>query len=418
MPGVGPRRAAAFRRLGIRGVADLILHLPLRYEHEHPEQTIAEARALVGSGAGAEANITVRGEVATVRTVPARRSRIDATLEDDTGTIKLIWFNSPWLRDKLHPGLPIRVWGKVKPYREDLQLVNPRWEALDPDEPPAPRAERYRPVYPGSEEVPSAWIERAVEAVLDPVLETLDDHLHPAYRRASALPTLAEALGLVHRPDDEGDAPRGRRRLAFDELLLLQLGVMLKRHHRRESLRAVALKHNAAIDAHITARFPFELTPGQRSAIDTIAADLRSEQPMNRLLQGDVGAGKTVVALYAMLMAAASGHQAALMAPTEILAEQHQASISDMLSGARVSIELLTGSQRPAEKRAILERLAKGAIDLLIGTHALLTESVSFRSLAVVAGSRISLTANRVALVSTARSTSRIFASPAPARSW
>ncbi len=383
VPGVGARQADGFRRLGFRCVADLLRHIPLRYEHELPEQTIADALALLGPGARSEATVALAGEIGSLRSVGGRRSRIDATLEDETGTIRLIWFNSPWIRERLHPGLSVRVLGKARRRNDELSLVNPRWQLVDPDEPAPPRPERYRPIYPASESVPSERIEAAVEAVLDSVLEVLEDHLHADYRRRAALPTLAEAYRMVHRPDDLDEAARGRRRLAFDELLLLQIGVMLKRHHRR-SLPAVALKHNAAIDAHITARFPFELTHGQRAAVDDIAADLQGPRPMNRLLQGDVGAGKTVVALYAMLMAVASRHQAALMAPTELLAEQHHASISGMLRGGRVSIDLLTGSQKPAERQAILERLTAGEIDVLIGTHALLTETVEFRSLAVV----------------------------------
>ncbi|MHC4992210.1 MAG: ATP-dependent DNA helicase RecG, partial [Planctomycetota bacterium] len=225
--------------------------------------------------------------------------------------------------------------------------------------------------------------EQAVEAVLDEALRQLPDHLHDDYRRERALPELAEAYRMMHRPADADEPAQGRRRLAFDELLLLQLGVMLKRRHRRLTLKAPALKHSNAIDAHIVARFPFALTESQRAVIDEIAGDLQDATPMNRLLQGDVGAGKTVVALYGMLMAVASGHQAALMAPTELLAEQHGVSITRMLTGARVTIETLTGSMTAAQRVAILERLEEGAIDILIGTHALLTQTVQFKSLAL-----------------------------------
>jgi ATP-dependent DNA helicase RecG len=381
VPGVGDRSADAYRRLGIRCVADLVLHLPLRYERELPEQTIGEATAAAGVG---EATITVRGEIASLRVVPARPRRVEAVLQDDSGSLHLTWFNMPWMADRLHPGHVVRVSGRAKRFRDRLQMVNPRCEPIDPDLPPDRRPQRHRPIYPAGEGLASWRIEQAVETVLDAVLEQLPDHLHAEYRAARALPTLAEAYRMMHRPADEDEPVRGRRRLAFDELLLLQLGVMLKRRHRRQTLHSPALKHNDAIDAHIVARFPFDLTGGQRAVIDEIAGDLTDTTPMNRLLQGDVGAGKTVVALYGMLMAVASGHQAALMAPTELLAEQHGDSISRMLTGARVTIETLTGSLTTAVRERILDRLEAGEIDILIGTHALLTETVRFKSLAVV----------------------------------
>ena len=382
VPGVNAGDAESFRRLGIRCVADLILHLPLRYEHELAEQAIGDVRARVAE-TGAEPTVAVRGEIASVRVVPARRRRVEAVLQDDSGSLVVTWFNMPWIGRRLHPGQFIRVTGRARRYRDRVQMVNPRWETIDPQEPPARKAERHRPIYPASEGLPPWRIERAIEAVLGEALEHLDDHLPPDYRKARALPRLDEAYRMMHRPADADEPPQGRRRLAFDELLLLQLGVMLKRRHRRETLTAPALKHNEAIDAHIVARFPFRLTAGQRAVIDQIAADVCTTTPMNRLLQGDVGAGKTVVALYGMLMAVASGHQAALMAPTELLAEQHADSIGRMLAGARVRIELLTGSMAPGRRAAIHEELESGDVDLLIGTHALLTEAVRFRSLAL-----------------------------------
>ncbi len=381
VPGVGPRNLEAFRRLGIRCVADLVVHLPLRYELELAEQSVDGAQAAITGDA--EVVVAVRGEIATVRAIPARTRRVEATLTDDSGALRLTWFNMPWLAERLRPGVTVRVTGKAKRYRDLLQMVNPRWELIDPDDPGPPRRERLRPIYPASEDLPSWQIERAVDAVLAETLAQLEDHLHPDYRAARALPALADAYRMMHRPQDQEEPLIARRRLAFDELLLLQLGVMLKRRHRRETLQAIALKHNEAIDRHIVARFPFELTAGQRQVIDRIAADLGRTTPMNRLLQGDVGAGKTVVALYGMLMAVADGHQAALMAPTELLAEQHGASIGAMLQGARVSLEVLTGSLTASQRRGVLERLESGEIDLLVGTHALLTEHVRFKSLAL-----------------------------------
>ncbi len=383
VPGVDDRHADAFRHLGIRCVADLILHLPMRYEHELAEQTIAGMTKQARAVGGGNLTLSVCGEVVRVRSVPGRgRRRVEATVQDDTGAVRVIWFNMPWLADKLRPGLTVRVTGRATQHRDLLQMVNPRWEVVDPAT-PGKRPERYRPVYPASDDLPSWQIERAVGEVLDGVLADLDDHLHDQYRQSRAIPGLAEAYRMMHRPADADEPPQARRRLALDELLLLQLGVMLKRRHRRRTLRAPAMKHNAAIDRRIVARFPFELTASQRSVIDDIAADLCTATPMNRLLQGDVGAGKTVVALYGMLMAVASGHQAAIMAPTELLAEQHGESIGRMLDGTDVTTAVLTGSLTTVQRRGILERLEAGEIDLLIGTHALLTDRVRFKSLAL-----------------------------------
>jgi len=389
LPGVGDKRAPAFRKLGLRCVADLLLHMPFRYEHEHAEQTIAEAGALIGPHHNAEANIATRGEVATCRPGRTKRQPYEATLHDGTGTMQLLWFNSPWMKKKLHPGEHIRVWGTGKRHGDYLQMVNPKFDHYDPapapgSEPaPAARRDRLAPVYPASEQVTSETIEQVIETILDEALKLVEEHYDEAFRTKLALPRLDEAYRMVHHPATEDGAKAGRRRLAFDELMLLQLGVMMKRHHRREDLKAIALAWNEPIDVHIRARFPFELTKAQSDVIAEIAADLQSERPMNRLLQGDVGAGKTVVALYAMLMAVAARHQAALMAPTELLAEQHFASITEMLAGSNVRIELLTGSLKKARRPEILDRLANGDIDILIGTHALLTETVAFKSLAV-----------------------------------
>ncbi|MCP3902846.1 MAG: ATP-dependent DNA helicase RecG [Planctomycetes bacterium] len=384
IPGVGSRRAGALRRLGLRCVADLLRHLPQRYERELGERTVEEAATQ-----GADAILTIAGEVETIRMSRGRKARFEATVRDETGTTLLTWFNAPWLRGKLHPGQRIRATGKMKRYGEWLQMVNPRWEVIEEDpvevaDGDAPRDGRLRPIYPASEDVSSAVIELAVGAILEPALRLVDDHLTDAYRAERELPPLADAYRKIHRPADEAEAAGARRRLAFDELLMLQLGVMLKRAHRRETQRAPALVANASIDEHIAGRLPFTLTASQREVIDEIAGDLTTPVPMNRLLQGDVGAGKTAVALYAMLLAVASEHQAALMAPTELLAEQHFATIDGMLAGSSVRLGLLTGSMRAAQRRELLERLETGEIDILMGTHALLTETVRFRRLALV----------------------------------
>lgn len=382
---VGPKRAAAFRKLGIRCVADLLLHIPARYEKQFGEQTIEAASRIVGPAHGAQANLTVEGEVATIKpSGQGKRARYEATLMDSTGTILLSWFNAPWMKGKLHPGMRIRATGKAKRWGDYLQLTNSQWSDITEEKPLSDRSQRAMiPIYPAGDKLSSADFARVIDAMLDDALAQLDDHLTAEYRKQSELPTLAEAYRMVHRPENDDEIATGRRRLAFDELLFLQLAVMIKRRHRRVDLKAPPLKHDTTIKKRIAARIPFKLTRGQKVVIADVVDDLAKDTPMNRLLQGDVGSGKTVVAVYAMLMAVAQNHQAAFMAPTELLAEQHFITVTEMLADSKVRIELLTGSLKAAARKKILAAAENGEIDILIGTHALLTESVNFKSLAV-----------------------------------
>lgn len=381
IPGVGDRLRGRLERLGLRSAGDLIRHLPSRYQHELAEQPIASIREAVA--AGEKGDLALRGVIQVIRQARGRRPRVEATLEDESGTAHLVWFNARWVLGKLHPGHEVVVTGKGTIYRDQLQLANPRFTFIEdtPDGNTPTREEGLRAIYPASEELSSTQISSLVDQVLEPLARQIEDPLPPAYRDERSLLPLADAYRAIHRPASEEDATRARHRLAFDELLLLQLGVMMRRHHLRETLHAPALRWDDELDARIRARFPFPLTSDQATVISEIATDLAGTAPMNRLLQGDVGAGKTVVALYGMLTAVASGHQAALMAPTEILAEQHLASIRSMLSESGVEITLLTGGLPEKIRRDRLARLASGEIDIVIGTHALLTDQVRFKSL-------------------------------------
>jgi ATP-dependent DNA helicase RecG len=379
VPGVGAPAAELLGELGVRAVGQLVAYLPSRHEHRLAEAPIAQLQD--------GAIVTARGEVTACKFFPrGPRPRFQAVLTDETGRLDLVWFNMPFIRSRVHPGMRLRVWGTAKRRGgvSSLQVVNPRIEVLDlmKDE-PEESGERWRAVYPASEAMPSTRISAVVERVLPLALPLIEDHLPEAYRKARELPGLAEAYRMMHRPRSEQEITEGRRRLAFDELLLLQLGVALKRAHLRMTLRAPALKSSDAIDRHIRERLPFALTPAQDAVVADLVKDLSSPTPTNRLIQGDVGSGKTAVAVYAMLMAVASQHQAALMAPTELLAEQHAASIGRMLEGSKVKVEVLTGSMAGPERQGVLARVASGETDVLIGTHALLTERVQFSSLAL-----------------------------------
>ena len=381
LPGVGPAIARRLQEgLGLATIGDLLDHLPYRYEREHEEQTIAELEALIAEAG--ETNVSARGEIAALRSIPGRSTRIEATLEDETGSLRLVWFNAAWLMRRLRPGMRIVVEGRVKLWNGYLQLGNPTWHVEQDDD--RPRSARLRPVYPATEDLPSGRIERLVATALDRLGTSIPEIVPEAVRIERALCTRREAWDHVHLPQDEEAPPRGRQRLAYEELLVLQTAVMMRRAEARARFHATALPSSPKIRSRIDARLPFELTGDQRRVVSEIERDLGDTRPMNRLLQGDVGSGKTAVAVHAMLLAAAHGVQAAIMAPTSILAEQHHRSIARLLHGADVEVELLTGHTPPPRQRALRSRLSDGSLSLVVGTHALLSSETVFANLGLV----------------------------------
>ncbi|MBC7833639.1 MAG: ATP-dependent DNA helicase RecG, partial [Phycisphaerales bacterium] len=374
---VRPAHVNALAALGVNNVGQLLAHLPARHEFQEAEAPISSLTA--------GALVTARGEISATRVVnKGRLPRFEAVLMDDTGRLDLVFFNMPHMRHSLHPGMRVRVYGKAQAYGPGLQLANPKVEPLrDESKEPAAADSRLRPVYPASELIPSRAIEEIIARILEPALPLIEDHLPEPYRKQRELPELAAAYRMMHAPASEGEIAAARRRLAYDELLMLQLGVFLRRAQLRAAHRSPPIPWSEAIDARIRRRFPFSLTEAQEAVIREIVADLARPDPANRLIQGDVGSGKTAVAVYAMLCAVAAGHQAALMAPTELLAEQHDASISHLLANSKVRVRLLTGSLAAAERESTLAAIASGDVDITIGTHALLTEHVRFSSLAL-----------------------------------
>ncbi len=382
LPGAGKHRAAAWRRLGVNTLFDLLRHLPHRYEWEAAESGVADLTAnVLGS---------TRGTLTSARWVPGHgraKARFEGVLDDGQGQMHLVWFNASYLRDQLHPGMTLRVQGRIGRYRGQPQMVNPRWERLDAEGAAPLKDQRLCPIYPATDDLSTLMVERQIGAVLDDALKLVADPLPDDMRRRLAMPSLAEAYRMLHRPADEDEPAAGRRRLAFNELLLLQLGIVMKRRFTQTQLAAPPLRFSDAIDRHIRARFPFPLTAAQEKVIAQITADLRRDRPMNRMLQGDVGSGKTVVALYALLLAVANRCQGALMAPTQLLAEQHFASIAAILAGSSVRMELLTAGRAASgseDRRLQLGRIKRGEIDLVVGTQALLTDKAKFKDLAVV----------------------------------
>lgn len=375
LPGVGPRLAEHFQRLGVRTVGDLLEYLPARNEQH-------EALTIEHLDEGVVATI-----VGQITAVGGRRyghgGGLSATLTDNTGRCGLRWFNADWARDKIRPGVVIRATGQVRRYRDLPQMVNPRFVVLGPDAKPVDESEpsRFEGVYPATAELPSRTIARVIHANLDRMLDLVEEWHPPAWLRERNLPSRRSALAAYHRPQADREVDSARRRLAYDELLLMQVAVALSRHHREATAKSPEFRCTPEIDARIRRRFPFTLTAGQERALAPIVADLARPRPMNRLLQGDVGSGKTVVALYAALVAVAHRCQVAIMAPTELLAEQHHRSIARYLANSRVRHALLTGGLRTAERRDLLRRIEDGGMDLVVGTHALIQEDVQFARL-------------------------------------
>ena len=386
LSGMTPDCLEGLHRLEIQTVADLIKHLPLRFEEHHGGVTIEEATAILGEDDRNADLVTIEGEVASVRPIRGwkqSKARVEISLEDETASLKINWFNQPWIAKKLHPEMQIRVHGSLSKYKGEVQMTNPRWEEIDPDENTVTFDGGLRPVYPANECISSSTIATLIGEVIDVALPQIEDHFSVDECKRLDMPALREAYRMVHNPRSESESKEGRRRIAYDELFLLQLGVMLKRHHRQITLHAPALRWDDKVRSRIEARVPFTLTDSQQQVIEEIAKDVTQNVPMNRLLQGDVGSGKTVVALHAMLMAVVGDAQAALMAPTELLAEQHYNTITEMLRGSSVSVALLTSSLGTKDRKKLIEDVSSGKIDIIIGTHALLTSDVVFSNIAV-----------------------------------
>ena len=383
LPGVGPKLAERLARLGIYTAEDVLLHLPLRYQDR------SRITPISGLVAGAEAQI--EGEIVGSEVTERGRRFLLCTLRDLTGELTLRFFHfSPAQRQLFgQVGARLRCFGEVRQGYTSLEMIHPECRRLDGDSPPV--SDQLTPVYPST----AGLQQFTLRALTDQALILLDtaallpEWLPPALRLQLQLMSVAEAVGFLHRPPsdapvaelDSGRHP-ARRRLAFEELLAHQLSLRQLRERVRQQA-APPLLGDGGLSQRFLERLPFALTGAQQRVLAEIAADLTQPRPMQRLLQGDVGSGKTVVAAAAALRAVESGGQAVLMAPTELLAEQHYRNFQDWLGGLGVEIAWLTGRLLGRARKALLERLASGAVQVAVGTHALFQESVVFADLAL-----------------------------------
>jgi ATP-dependent DNA helicase RecG len=362
----------ALAALGIETHGDLIEHLP----HTHRDRRDVKTVATVGVGEEATVAVTVR----EVKVRPTRRrglKRIEAHVFDESGPMLAVWWNQLSIPKRLPPGTQVLLHGKRK-QRNEFSVDE--YELLGQGAAPV-HTVGLVPVHPATHGLAPATLRDLIWADYGLIRHVVEP-LPSALRVAERLVDRAAAIAATHFPDDEAEAEGARRRLAFEELFLMQVAVTGRRHAHRERRRAQALEATGELVDGWVASLPFALTGDQAAASARIDADLASERPMQRLLMGEVGSGKTAVALHAMLRAVENGRQAALMAPTETLAEQHLLTI-DRLLGGNQPVELLTGSTPAARRRDLLSRLASGQLPLVVGTHALIEDTVEFRDLAV-----------------------------------
>lgn len=362
--------------LGLETVGDLLAHYPRRYEDYRDRKHVADLRV------GEEA--TVRGRLERIvleRTARRRVQVVKALVRDESGAVEAVWFNQAYLFKLFAEGMSLSLRGTFKPRQGRPTFLVKSHEILA-EEAEVVHTEGMVPVYPASEAV-SARLLRSVMHGLLPVARRVLDPLPIRLRVEAGLPRRADAIIAAHAPGTLDDARRARARLVFEELLCMQVGLLMHKAEERGRAQAPALAPAAETTQGFVAALPFLLTKHQTAAIDEIDGDLAGTAPMRRLLQGDVGSGKTVVAFYALLRAVECGHQGALMAPTETLAEQH-ATTAQALIGDLATVTLLTAGHAAAQRREALARLASGEAQIAIGTHALVQEDVRFRDLGVV----------------------------------
>ena len=376
LKGVGPARARAFAQLGVMTVGDLLEYFPRDWVFAPQAVKINQMQP--------DRTVTIVGLVESTDYQSYRRPPIlEALISDDTGVCRIVWFHGGFLRNQLKPGQIIMTSGKVALYRHQLQMTNPKFLLLD-EERDQPAEYFSGGVYPACKGLTSRQIKKIIGRVREAADELVPEFYDSSFLKKANLIARKNAFAWIHLPPDEEKLTRAKRRLKYDELFLMQLGLALRRFRVQHFSTATPCGCKDEIDSRIKKRFPFLLTKDQNDCIAEIVADMGGREPMNRLLQGDVGSGKTVVALYAALLAVANRTQVAIMAPTEILAGQHFLSIERYLKNSKVRRVLLTRGLTGKKRAELLGQISRGAIDIIVGTVALLQEDIEFKSLGLV----------------------------------
>jgi len=390
--GINSALASKFDKLGVKTVRELLYFFPRRHIDYSRRKLISELEV------GAEQTVVATIWEAAQRGTGYRRRTTEAVVGDESGNIRVVWFNQPYLAKKLTTNSQIVLSGRVAEFRGRKVFESPEWELLESDD--LIHTGRLVPVYPLTAGLYPRTVRRLVKGTLDRWLPELTDFLPESVKKGAALLPLQEAIRQAHYPDSELSKGQARKRLAFDELFLIQLGVLAKKRDWQEEGIGNAFSVDSGCLEPFFNSLPYKLTSAQRRTFAEIQSDLSKPKPMSRLLQGEVGSGKTVVATAAMLLAAANGYQAALMAPTEILAEQHFNTICSLLGEASrevdggkpvrkfssmlphpISVGLIIGGLKESARQEIQQCISAGDVDIIIGTHALIQKGVDFQSL-------------------------------------
>jgi len=388
LPRVGPLLQKRLKKLGIKTVEDLLFHFPHRYEDFSYLVPISKLK----SGE----NFSIRGKIIKIKNRKTWKKRMiltEAFVADETGTIKVIWFNRPYLINVLKEGDFVSLAGKVLLREGKIYLSNPAYEKIGNQQSVIGNQQlthtgRLVPVYPETEGLSSKWIRAMIKPILIKMKGKIEDPLPAELKKEYKFLPIEKAFWQIHFPDSLKLAKKAKERFAFEELFLIQIFVLRERVKLARE-KAIKIPINLSLIKEFVEKLPFQLTDSQKKAGWQILKDLEKERPMNRLLEGDVGSGKTIVAMMAVLNAAKAGYQTALMAPTEILAKQHFENFLKFLKGFDLKIGLLTSSSTKIgkieiEKKEFLEKGVSGKINILIGTHALIQKEVKFKNLAFV----------------------------------
>lgn len=375
--GIGPGRAKLLARLGVKRVADLIFLFPRSYEE------VAEMAKQEKFAEGLRVSVIARVVELGERLTQSGKHMLGVhVVTEDNAQIRLLWFNQSFRKNSITDGQRYLVTGPLRSTGLNWEMVHPQIELLDEDE--TPKHKKPLPIYPLTEGLKQTAMRGMMEQVLPDFFSAVDEAIPEPLRIELGVSDIQTALRDIHLPETIEDAVNAQRRFKLQELLVLQLAIAMQRKSREHAGSALTCEPSGKVHARILNRLGFQLTPDQATSIKEVADDMARDIPMNRLLQGDVGSGKTVVAQYAMLLSVANGYQAALMAPTEVLARQHFRTLMKSLKSSNVRIGVLTGSMPRGERNETLEQIANGEINLIVGTQALLSDRINFHQLGLV----------------------------------